>query len=294
MVKSMTGYGRARQTLNNRDITVEVRSVNNRYLDTTVKLPRAYIFTEDAIKQRVQKAVSRGKVDVFVTIDASAADATVVTVNEPLAKSYLEALRKIGALNPSAMRGDYSAVDVARFPDVLTVTKAEEDLESVQRDICAVADEALANYNAMRAVEGEKLAADIGSRLTTIETLTSKVEARSPETVKEYREKLTARMQEVLQSTTIDESRILTEAAIYADKIAVDEETVRLRSHVAQLRTMLTSDEPMGRKMDFLIQEVNRESNTCGSKCNDVEIARVVVELKAEVEKIREQVQNIE
>ena len=294
MVKSMTGYGRARQTLNGRDITVEVKSVNNRYLDTTVKLPRAYIFTEDAIKQRVQKAVSRGKVDVFVSIDATGADETVVTVNEPLAKSYLEALRKISALNPSMLRGEYSAVDVARFPDVLTVTKAEEDLESVQRDICAVADEALANYNAMRAVEGEKLAADIGARLTTIETLTGKVEARSPETVREYREKLTARMQEVLQSTTIEESRILTEAAIYADKIAVDEETVRLRSHVSQLRTMLASDEPMGRKMDFLIQEVNRESNTCGSKCNDVEIARVVVELKAEVEKIREQVQNIE
>jgi len=294
MVKSMTGYGRARQTLNGRDITVEVKSVNNRYLDTTVKLPRAYIFTEDAIKQRVQKAVSRGKVDVFVTIDSTGADEAVVTVNEPLAKSYLEALRKISALNPSMLRGEYSAVDVARFPDVLTVTKAEEDLESVQRDVCAVADEALANYNAMRAVEGEKLAADIGTRLTTIETLTGKVEARSPETVKEYREKLTARMQEVLQSTTIEESRILTEAAIYADKIAVDEETVRLRSHVSQLRTMLTSDEPMGRKMDFLIQEVNRESNTCGSKCNDVEIARVVVELKAEVEKIREQVQNIE
>ena len=232
--------------------------------------------------------------DVFVTIDASAADATVVTVNEPLAKSYLEALRKIGALNPSAMRGDYSAVDVARFPDVLTVTKAEEDLESVQADICTVADEALAAYNAMRAVEGEKLAADIGSRLDAIETLTGRVEARSPETVKEYREKLTARMQEVLQSTTIEESRILTEAAIYADKIAVDEETVRLRSHVSQLRTMLASDEPMGRKMDFLIQEVNRESNTVGSKCNDVEIARVVIELKAEVEKIREQAQNIE
>ena len=210
MVKSMTGYGRARQTLNGRDITVEVRSVNNRYLDTTVKLPRAYIFTEDAVKQRVQKAVSRGKVDVFVTIDATGADTTVVTVNEPLAKSYLEALRKIGALNPSAMRGDYSAVDVARFPDVLTVTKAEEDLESVQADICAVADEALASYNAMRAVEGEKLAADIGSRLDTIETLTGKVEERSPETVREYREKLTARMQEVLQSTTIEESRILT------------------------------------------------------------------------------------
>ena len=294
MVKSMTGYGRARQTLNGRDITVELRSVNNRYLDTTVKLPRAYIFTEDAIKRRVQGAVSRGKVDVFVTIDSTGADETVVAVNEPLARSYLEALRKISALNPGTIRGEYSAVDVARFPDVLTVTKAEEDLESVQADICSVVDEAVAAYNAMRAVEGEKLAADISSRLDTIEALTGKVEERSPETVREYREKLTARMQEVLQSTTIEESRILAEAAIYADKVAVDEETVRLRSHVSQLRTMLVSDEPMGRKMDFLIQEVNRESNTVGSKCNDVEIARVVVELKAEVEKIREQVQNIE
>ena len=294
MVKSMTGYGRAKQTLNGRDITVEVRSVNNRYLDTSVKLPRAYVFTEDAIKRRVQSAISRGKVDVFVTIDTIGSDTAVVTVNEPLARSYLAALQKIEALSGGALTAGYSAVDVARFLDVLTVTKAEEDLESVQADICAVTDEALAAYNAMRAVEGEKLAADIGSRLTTIETLTGKVEERSPETVREYREKLTARMQEVLQSTTIEESRILTEAAIFADKIAVDEETVRLRSHVSQLRGMLVSDEPMGRKMDFLIQEVNRESNTVGSKCNDVEIARIVVELKAEVEKIREQVQNIE
>ena len=294
MVKSMTGYGRARQTVGGRDITVEVRSVNNRYLDTAVKLPRAYIFAEDAIKQCVQRAVSRGKVDVFVTINTVAADETVVTVNESLAKAYLEALRKIGVIGVGVFKGVYSAADVARFPDVLTVTKAEEDLESVQADICAVAEEALKAYNAMRATEGEKLAADIASRLDTMESLVGKVEACSPETVREYREKLTARMREVLQSTTVDESRILTEAAIYADKVAVDEETVRLRSHISQLRAMLASDEPMGRKMDFLIQEVNRESNTVGSKCSDVGIARVVVELKAEVEKIREQVQNIE
>ena len=177
---------------------------------------------------------------------------------------------------------------------MLTVTKADEDLESVTADLCAVLEEALAAYHTMRAVEGAKLAEDIGNRLTAIETYTGQVEARSPETVAEYRAKLTARMQEVLQSTTIDAQRILTEAAIYADKVAVDEETVRLRSHVAQLRTMLESDEPMGRKMDFLIQEVNRESNTIGSKCNDVAIAQVVVNLKAEVEKMREQVQNIE
>ena len=292
MVKSMTGYGRARETLNGRDITVEVRSVNNRYLDCTVKMPRAYVFAEDAIKSRVQKAISRGKVDVFVSIDTTAADVSVVAVNEPLARGYYEALMKLK--ETFSLEGDISPVALAKFPDVLTVTKADEDLETVSADLCAVLDKALEAYNAMRTVEGAKLAEDIGSRLTNIENYTSQVEARSPETVSEYRQKLTNRMQEVLQNTNIDEQRILTEAAIYADKVAVDEETVRLRSHVAQLRTMLVSDEPMGRKMDFLIQEVNRESNTIGSKCNDVSIAQVVIGLKAEVEKMREQVQNVE
>ena len=292
MVKSMTGYGRARQTLHGRDITVEVRSVNNRYLDCTVKVPRTYIFAEDAVKSRVQKAVSRGKVDVFITIDATAADETVVAVNEPLARGYYEALTKIRDM--FSLEGELTAAVLAKFPDVLTVTKAEEDLESVAGDICAVLDEALEAYNAMRAVEGVKLCEDIAGRVTTIETVVGKVEERSPQTVAAYREKLTARMQEVLQSTTIDESRILTEAAIFADKSAVDEETVRLRSHIAQLRAMLKSDQPVGRKLDFLIQEVNRECNTIGSKCNDLTIAQDVVNMKAEVEKIREQVQNIE
>ena len=293
MIKSMTGYGRARETRNGRDITVEVRSVNNRYLDCTVKLPRAYVFAEDAIRSRVQQAVSRGKVDVFVTIDTSAADETVVTLNEPLARAYIDAMMKLYRMSDGLME-PYRVTDLARFPDVLTVSKAEEDLDTLQADLCAVTEQALAAYGTMRAVEGERLAADIAGRLDTIEMLTGEVEARSPETVREYREKLTARMQEVLQSTAIEESRILTEAAIYADKIAVDEETVRLRSHLSQLRGMLASDEPMGRKMDFLIQEVDRESNTIGSKCSDVEIARKVIALKAEVEKIREQVQNIE
>ena len=293
MIKSMTGYGRAREMLNKRDITVEVRSVNNRYLDCTVKMPRMYTFAEDAIKQRVQQAVSRGKVDVFITVDASAADVAKVTVNQELAAQYAAAMEELAELcGPTAFK--ITPEQLAHFPDVLTVTKADEDLETVSADLCAVLDQALEAYNAMRAVEGAKLAEDIGSRLTNIETYTSQVEERSPQTVAEYRAKLTARMQEVLQSTTIDEQRILTEAAIYADKVAVDEETVRLRSHVAQLRTMLASDEPMGRKMDFLIQEVNRESNTIGSKCSDVSIAQVVVGLKAEVEKMREQVQNVE
>ena len=291
MIKSMTGYGRARETRDGRDITVEVRAVNNRYLDCTVKMPRVYIFAEDAMKKRVQQAVSRGKVDVFVSVEA--AGAAQVTVNRELAGQYAAALNELAEVcGPVAYRVTPDLL--ARFPDVLTVTKADDDLEAVTADLCAVLDQALEAFNAMRAVEGEKLAEDIGGRLTSIETYTGQVEARSPETVAEYRAKLNARMQEVLQSVSVDPQRILMEAAIYADKIAVDEETVRLRSHVAQLRTMLESSEPMGRKMDFLIQEVNREANTIGSKCGDVSIAQVVVNLKAEVEKMREQVQNIE
>ena len=292
MVKSMTGYGRAREMRNGRDITVEVRSVNNRYLDCAVKMPRAYIFAEDRMKARVQQAISRGKVDVFVTIDASAADAAVVAVNEPLARGYYDALTRLKTMFD--LSGDITPEVLAKFPDVLAVTKAEEDVEAIAADICAVLDDALAAYNAMRAVEGEKLAADVAGRITTIEAVVGKVEERSPQTVAAYRQRLEAKMQEVLQSTTIDESRILTEAAIFADKIAVDEETVRLRSHIAQLQAMLVSGEPVGRKLDFLIQEVNRECNTIGSKCNDLTIAQDVVNMKAEVEKIREQVQNME
>ena len=292
MVKSMTGYGRARQERNGRNITVEVRSVNNRYLDCTVKMPRAYIFAEDAMKALVQKSISRGKVDVFVTVDAVTADQTVVQVNEPLARSYYEALSRLQEM--FVLSNDISPVAMARFPDVLTVTKAEEDLEMISADICAVLEQALEAHRQMRSVEGEKLCQDIMGRAGTIEKIVGKVEERSPQTVAEYRARLESKMREVLQSATIDESRILTEAAIFADKIAVDEETVRLRSHLSQLRTMLAGDEPVGRKLDFLIQEVNRECNTIGSKCNDLTIARDVVDMKAEVEKIREQVQNIE
>ena len=288
----MTGYGRARQTLGKRDITVEVRAVNNRYLDCTVKLPRAYAFAEDAVRKHVQQAVSRGKVDILFTIDSTGADTAKIVVDRGLAEGYAAALRELAEI--CGTEAKLTPETLARFPDVLTVTKAEEDLDALGADICTVLDEALAAFNAMRAAEGEKLAADIGGRLTTIETLTAKVEARSPETVAEYRRKLTARMEEVLQGASVDPQRILTEAAIYGDKVAVDEETVRLHSHVAQLRGMLEADEPMGRKMDFLIQEVNRESNTIASKCCDVSIAQVAVDLKAEVEKIREQVQNVE
>ena len=291
MIKSMTGYGRARENRNGRDITVEVRSVNNRYLDCTVKLPRAYIFAEDAVKARVQKAVSRGKVDVFITMESAGSDDAVVTVNEPLARAYCKALAQLETLGA---KGGVTAVELARFPDVVTVTKAEEDLEAIAGDICAVLDQALAAYNDMRAVEGRKLAEDIVSRAGTIEQCVGVVEERSPQTVEEYRQKLFLKMQEVLGSTNIDEGRILQEAAIYADKVAVDEETVRLRSHIAQLRTMVESVKPVGRDMDFLVQEFNRECNTIGSKCKDLRITETVLQMKAEVEKIREQVQNVE
>lgn len=291
MIKSMTGYGRARENRNGRDITVEVRSVNNRYLDCTVKLPRAYIFAEDAMKARVQKAVSRGKVDVFITMESAGSDDAVVTVNEPLARAYCKALSQLETLGA---KGGVTAVELARFPDVVTVTKAEEDLEAIAGDICAVLDQALAAYNDMRAVEGRKLAEDIVSRAGTIEQCVGVVEERSPQTVEEYRQKLFLKMQEVLGATDIDEGRILQEAAIYADKVAVDEETVRLRSHIAQLRTMVESVKPVGRDMDFLVQEFNRECNTIGSKCKDLRITETVLQMKAEVEKIREQVQNVE
>ena len=292
MVKSMTGYGRAVETVNGREFTVELRSVNNRYLDCTVKMPRAYIFAEDRMKARVQQAISRGKVDVFVTIDASAADVSVVTVNEPLARGYFQALTQLKSM--FSLEGDVTPMTLAKLPDVLTVTKAEEDLETVAADICQVLDKALAAYNTMRAVEGRRLAEDIAGRLVTIETAVGRVEQQSPQTVAAYRERLEKKMREVLASTTMDEGRILTEAAIFADKVAVDEETVRLRSHVAQLRSMLEAQRPTGKDMDFLMQEFNRECNTIGSKCNDLAVTQDVVAMKAEVEKIREQVQNIE
>ena len=290
MIHSMTGYGRARRILNRREITVEVRAVNNRYLDCTIKMPHLYLFAEDALKKTVQRAVSRGKVDVFVTVDASAADTVRATVNRELAGQYAAALRELSELAGTDLTGQL----LTRFPDALTVTKDDTDLETVTADLRATLEEALEAFQDMRRTEGEKLAEDIRTRLDTIERLTGEVEARSPETVREYREKLFRRMREVLQDTSIDEQRIVMEAALYADKVAVDEETVRLRSHISQLREMLDADTPQGRRMDFLIQELNREANTIGSKCSDTAIARIVVELKAEIEKIREQTQNIE
>ena len=292
MVKSMTGYGRGEANLNGRPITVELRSVNNRYLDCTVKLPRIYVFAEDAVKSRVQSRISRGKVDVYITIGPSANGDVAISVNKPVADGYYAALKDLR--DTYGLRDDISVSLLSRFQDVFLVEKTQEDLEALSADICAVLDLALDDFDAMRTREGEKLCQDVRSRAATIEGLVSKVEKRSPGIVADYRAKLVARMNEVLQNTQIDESRILTEAAIYADKVAVDEETVRLRSHLSQLDHMLSQGGAISRKLDFLIQEFNREANTIGSKCSDIETAGYVVDIKAEIEKIREQIQNIE
>ena len=292
MVKSMTGYGRAEDTVNGCTITVELRSVNNRYLDCNVRIPRLYLFAEDAIKTRVQGIISRGKVDVFVTLDSAGADKVQVSVNKPVADGYYAALKRLA--EDYGLPGDISVSLLSRFPEVLLAEKAEEDVEQMAQDICSVLDRALADFDRMRAREGERLKEDILSRAAVIEEKVSLVEERSPQTVAEYRAKLEARMNEVLSNAQLDPARILTEAAIFADKVAVDEETVRLRSHIGQLREMLSKGGATGRKLDFLIQEFNREANTIGSKCSDIEIAGHVVDIKAEIEKIREQVQNIE
>lgn len=288
----MTGYGRGEAVLHDRTITVELRAVNNRYLDCTVKIPRLYVFAEEAIKSCVQKQVGRGKVDVFVSIDATAADRIEVSLNKPVADGYYQALKQMQAAY--GLADDISVSLLSRFPDVFLVEKEQGDADVIAGDIVQVLTQALADFNAMREREGEKLAQDIQGRARIIAGLVGQVEERSPQTVAEYREKLRQRMQEVLENTQLDESRILTEAAIFADKVAVDEETVRLRSHLDQLEQMLEQGGAIGRKLDFLIQEFNREANTIGSKCSDVTLARVVVELKGEIEKIREQVQNIE
>lgn len=292
MVKSMTGYGRAEDTLNGCTITVELRSVNNRYLDCNVRMPRLYLFAEETIKSRVQNTISRGKVDVFVTLDSTGGEQVQVSVNQPLADGYYAALKELA--ERYGLSKDISVSLLSRFPEVLLAEKAEEDVEQRAQDICSVLDRALADFDQMRTREGARLEADVLSRAARIEELVGKVEERSPQTVAEYRAKLEARMNEVLSNTQLDPARILTEAAIFADKVAVDEETVRLRSHIGQLRLMLEQGGATGRKLDFLIQEFNREANTIGSKCSDIEIARHVVDIKAEIEKIREQVQNIE
>ncbi|MGM9523415.1 MAG: YicC/YloC family endoribonuclease [Faecousia sp.] len=292
MIHSMTGYGRAVRTLNGREITVELRSVNNRFLDCTVKLPRAFSYVEDAIKQTVKAGVARGKVDVFVGVNATAEENVRVSLNRPVLEGYLNALRTVVA--DYGVRDDISAMSLSRLPEVFVVEKPEEDEERNTADIVSVAKEALAAYNIMREREGAALAADVRAHAKVILSFVEKVEQRSPVTLREYRARLENKLREVLENKSIDESRIVTEAALFADKIAVDEETVRLRSHLSQLEALLSEGGAIGRKLDFLLQEMNREANTIGSKGNDLEQARNVVEIKAELEKIREQIQNIE
>ena len=271
--------------LHSRDITVELRSVNHRYLDVNVKAPRMYGFLEEAVKTAVSQMIARGKVDVFITIDASASDDVKISLNRKLLENYLELLHEMR--DAYHMQDDVSVMAASRLPDVFTTEKQEADADELTADVLQVLQAAGADFCEMRAREGEKMKDDVLSRVTEIEK-------RSPQAVAEYRAKLTARMNEVLADTTIDPQRILAEAAIYADRTAVDEESVRLRSHMHQLEIMAAEEKPIGRKLDFLVQEMNREANTIGSKANDMEMAQIVVDIKAEIEKIREQIQNIE
>lgn len=289
---SMTGYGSAKGSVEGQEITVELKSVNNRYLDCSVRLPRNFLFAEDTVKQTVSAGVSRGKVDVFVSAQASQDSGTVVSVNEELARGYRDAVVRIA--ETLGLESGLNAFSLARFPDVLTVERRELDKDKAAAALSDITAKAVEEFNAMREREGERLRRDMLGKLETIEGLVSVVEERSPQTVKEYRERLEARLRDILADRSLDEQRVITEAAIFADRTAVDEETVRLRSHIAQFRTMLEEGSPIGRKMDFLVQEFNRESNTIGSKCSDASLAKVVVDLKSEIEKIREQLQNVE
>lgn len=289
---SMTGYGSAKGSVEGQEITVELKSVNNRYLDCSVRLPRNFLFAEDTVKQAVSAGVSRGKVDVFVSAQASQDSGTVVSVNEELARGYRDAVARIA--ETLGLESGLNAFSLARFPDVLTVERRELDKDKAAAALSEITAKAVEEFNAMREREGERLRRDMLGKLETIEELVSVVEERSPQTVKEYRERLEARLRDILADRSLDEQRVITEAAIFADRTAVDEETVRLRSHIAQFRTMLEEGSPIGRKIDFLVQEFNRESNTIGSKCSDASLAKVVVDLKSEIEKIREQLQNVE
>ena len=292
MIKSMTGFGRAQETVDGMTVTVELKSVNHRYFEFTAKVPRTYGFLEENLKSFLNARVSRGKMECYVSIENLEESDMEVVVNPSLAKGYVDALRTLS--ETFGLKEDYSAISIAKFPDVLTLRKAPADEEKIWNAVQKVTELAVERFVTMRETEGEKLRADILSKADTILEHVAFVESRSPQTVREYHEKLRQRMEELLENTQVDEQRLLTEAAIFADKVAVDEETVRLRSHISQLREFLNADEPIGRKLDFLVQEMHRESNTIGSKAQDVEIAKRVIAIKAEVEKIREQVQNIE
>lgn len=292
MIRSMTGFGRAQQTIDGRDILVEIKSVNHRFFEFSCRVPRAYGYLEEKLKSYLQTKISRGKVDVGVTVVTLEGATAQVEINHELAKSYTEVLRELGGR--LGLQDDLSLSALARFSDIFTVRKGQEDEEVIWNGVKTVLDEAAERFVAMRAAEGDRLKEDCLNRLVSIEQAVGVIESRSPRVVEEYRERLYSRIKDVLSDTNIDEQRILTESAIFADKTAVAEETVRLRSHIAQFRDIMSHKEPVGRKLDFLVQEFNREVNTIGSKAQDIDIARVVVDVKSEVEKIREQIQNIE
>lgn len=292
MIKSMTGFGRAMAEKDGYVISVELKSVNHRYFEFNCRLPRQYGFAEEKLKSYVNSKVSRGKVDCFLGIEALDTDNADVVVNHTLASAYIKAMNELA--QEYSLKNDISSVSISRFPDVFVLKKADEDEEKLWGYIKEVADEAIEKFVAMRETEGEQMKKDVLSRADYILDCVTFIESRSPQTVKEYNDKLIARVHELIGDASLDENRIIQEVAIYADKVAVAEETVRLRSHISQLKEFLESSEPIGRKMDFLVQEINRETNTIGSKACDVEIARKVVDIKAEVEKIREQIQNIE
>ena len=292
MLKSMTGFGRAQKEIDGYVITVELKSVNHRYFEFSSRVPRQYGFLDEKLKSYINGKVSRGKIECYVTIEALNTDTADVVVNHTLATAYVNALKEIA--ETYKLKDDFGASTISRFPEVLVVKKSDEDEEKLWGYVQEVCSEAIDKFVAMREVEGSKMKDDIYSRGQFILDCVSYIEERSPQTVKEYNDKLVERVHELLGDVSLDESRILQEVAIYADKVAVAEETVRLRSHIEQLNAFISSDEPVGRKMDFLVQEINREANTIGSKANDVDIARKVVDIKAEVEKIREQIQNIE
>ena len=292
MIKSMTGYGRAQQLVDGMNITVEIKSVNHRYFEFSSRLPRSYGFLDEKLKSFFMGNLTRGKMECYVQIETVEEPDTIISVNHPLVKGYLDAYKELA--ETYGLENNVKVSDISRVSDIFSIRKQAADEDKIWAAVQTVADEALNGFVSMREREGSRLRDDVLSRLEIILDNVSFIEERSPETVKEYNEKLLGRLRELLADTHIEEQRILTEAAIFADKIAVAEETVRLRSHISQMRGFLDSSEAVGKKMDFLIQEFNREANTIGSKAQDVEIARRVVAIKAEIEKIREQIQNIE
>lgn len=292
MLKSMTGFGRERKTIGDYDVSVEIRSVNNRYFELNTKIPRSCLFLEDKLKNLVKTKVSRGKVELSLSVSNVQGKETAVTVNNLVVESYVTALREAGKIY--GLTDDLTLKDVFNMTDAFTISRPDEDEEVIWNSVKEVAEAALDNFVSMREAEGAKMKADLLEKLSNVENMIEKVCVLSPENVENYRKKLYEKLSEILSDRNIPEDRILLEAGIFSEKTAVDEETVRLKSHFSQFRTMLDSGEPVGRKLDFLVQELNREVNTIGSKAQNLEITRIVVDAKSEIEKIREQIQNIE